>query len=246
MIMTQDEIMDLLKEKFNMIETRDRGGMRYLRFGEGTQWVVSYGMNQYLLNVREKYEWVWQENRDNKGKLENYVLMWENTNFKMELCDDNSLIYKVGQMHLKWLELEKEIKEKKYLMKLNRIKSDFQGIGRYRKIVYIMTKTEVEECKKYAESKGLKLFHYLNELESEDIIYMENIDDWRYQVCNFFYDTIIMHHIQYNPDVSSLRLSIIYDEVETVDEFKVLLDNRIARYKLCKQELKLNKLKEDF
>lgn len=109
-----------------------------------------------------------------------------------------------------------------------------------------MTKTEVEECKKYAESKGLKLFHYLNELESEDIIYMENIDDWRYQVCNFFYDTIIMHHIQYNPDVSSLRLSIIYDEVETVDEFKVLLDNRIARYKLCKQELKLNKLKEDF
>ena len=38
---------------------------------------------------------------------------------------DNSLIYKVGQMHLKWLELEKEIKEKKYKMKLNRIKGDF-------------------------------------------------------------------------------------------------------------------------
>lgn len=125
MIMTQDEIMDLLKEKFNMIETRDRGGMRYLRFGEGTQWVVSYGMNQYLLNVREKYEWMWKENRDKKGELENYELIWENTTFKMELCDDNSLIYKVGQMHLKWLELEKEIKQKKYEMKLNRIQSDF-------------------------------------------------------------------------------------------------------------------------
>lgn len=109
-----------------------------------------------------------------------------------------------------------------------------------------MTVEEVAECKKYAESKGFVLFHYLNELASKDIIYMENIENWRYQLCNFFDDTITMHHIQYNPDVSSLRLSIIYDEVETVDEFKVLLDNTIARYKLCKQELKLNKLQEDF
>lgn len=107
-----------------------------------------------------------------------------------------------------------------------------------------MTNAEVIECKNYAESKGFKLFHYLNELASEDIIYMENIENWCYQFCNFFHDTITMHHIQYNPDVSSL--SIIYDEVETVDEFKVLLDNRITRWKLCKQELKLNKLKEDF
>ena len=37
----------------------------------------------------------------------------------------NSLIYKVGQLYLKWLELEKEIKEKQYQMKLNRIKWDF-------------------------------------------------------------------------------------------------------------------------
>ena len=126
MIMSQDEVMDLLKERFNMVETKDRAGMRYLRFGEGTQWVVSYGMNKYLLNVREKYEWHWLENRDKKtGELESYELIWENTTFKMELCDDNTLIYKVGQMHLKSLELEKEIKQKKYEMKLNRIQSDF-------------------------------------------------------------------------------------------------------------------------
>lgn len=126
MIMSQDEIMDLLKERFNMVETKDRAGMRYLRFGEGTQWVVSYGMNKYLLNVREKYEWHWFEHRDKKTlELESYELIWENTTFKMELCDDNTLIYKVGQMHLKWLELEKEIKQKKYEMKLNRIQSDF-------------------------------------------------------------------------------------------------------------------------
>lgn len=126
MIMSQDEILDLLKERFNMVETKDRAGMRYLRFGEGTQWVVSYGMNKYLLNVREKYEWHWLENRDKKTfELESYELIWENTTFKIELCDDNTLIYKVGQMHLKWLELEKEIKQKKYEMKLNRIQSDF-------------------------------------------------------------------------------------------------------------------------
>lgn len=122
--MSQNEILDLLKEKFNMLETKDRGGYRYLRFGEGTQWVVSTGMNQYMLNVREKYEWHWLEHWE-KDILHSYELIWENTTFKMELCDDNSLIYKVGQMHLKWLELEKEIKEKKYQMKLNRIKNDF-------------------------------------------------------------------------------------------------------------------------
>lgn len=126
MIMSQDELLDLLKEKFNMVETKDRAGMRYLRFGEGTQWVVSNGMNRCLLNVREKYEWHWIEHRNPKTwELESYELIWENTTFKMELCDDNTLIYKVGQMHLKWLELEKEIKQKKYQMKLNRIKSDF-------------------------------------------------------------------------------------------------------------------------
>ena len=126
MIISQDEAINLLKERFNMLETQDRAGMRYLRFGQGTQWVVSTGMNQYLLNVRENYAWNWLEHRDKKTfELESYDLIWENTTFKMELCDNDSLIYKVGQLHLKWLELEKEIKEKKYQMKLNRINEDF-------------------------------------------------------------------------------------------------------------------------
>ena len=125
MIMSQDEILDLLKERYNMVETRGRSGMRYLRFGEGTQWVVSNGMNPYFLNVREKYEWIWLEHRYNNGEVESYILDWVNTKFNTEICDDVSLINKVGQMYLKWLELEKEIKQKKYEMKLNRIKGDF-------------------------------------------------------------------------------------------------------------------------
>lgn len=134
MIMSQDEILDLLKERYNMVETVDRSGMRYLRFGEGTQWVVSNGMNPYFLNVREKYEWIWEENRDENGELESYILEWVNTKFNTEICDDVSLINKVEQMYLKWRELEKEIKQKKYEMKLNRIKSDFQGIGKFKEI----------------------------------------------------------------------------------------------------------------
>ena len=125
MIISQDEAINLLKERFNMLETQDRAGMRYLRFGQGTQWVVSTGMNQYLLNVREKYDWNWVRDLDKNGQVKSYELIWENTTFKMELCDDNSLIYRVGQLHLRWLELEKEIKEKKYEMKLNRINEDF-------------------------------------------------------------------------------------------------------------------------
>lgn len=125
MIMSQNEVLDILKERYNMVETVDRSGMRYLRFGEGTQWVISNGMNPYFLNVREKYEWIWVENRDNNGELESYILEWVNTKFNQEICDDVSLINKVGQMYLKWLELEKEIKQKKYEMKLNRIQSDF-------------------------------------------------------------------------------------------------------------------------
>lgn len=121
MIISQDEAINLLKERFNMLETKDRAGMRYLRFGQGTQWVVSTGMNKYLLNVRENYDWNWQTDLDKNGKIQNYELIWENTTFKMELCDDNSLIYRVGQLHLRWLELEKEIKQKKYQIKLNRI-----------------------------------------------------------------------------------------------------------------------------
>lgn len=125
MIISQDEAINLLKERFNMLETKDRAGMRYLRFGQGTQWVVSTGMNKYLLNVRENYDWNWQTDLDKNGKIKNYELIWENTTFKMELCDDNSLIYRVGQLHLRWLELEKEIKQKKYQIKLNRIGEDF-------------------------------------------------------------------------------------------------------------------------
>ncbi len=125
MIMLQNKVLDVLKERYNMVETVDRSGMRYLRFGEGTQWVVSNGMNPYFLNVREKYEWIWEENRDENGELESYILEWVNTKFNTEICDDVSLINKVGQMYLKWLELEKEIKQKKYEMKLNRIKGDF-------------------------------------------------------------------------------------------------------------------------
>ena len=123
--MSQDEVLDVLKERYNMVETVDRSGMRYLRFGEGTQWVVSNGMNPYFLNVMEKYEWILLEHRDKNGKLESYDLIWKNTKFNTEICDDVILINKVGQMYLKWLELEKEIKQKKYEMKLNRIKSDF-------------------------------------------------------------------------------------------------------------------------
>lgn len=108
-----------------MLETKDRAGMRYLRFGQGTQWVVSTGMNKYLLNVRENYDWNWISDLDKSGKIHSYELIWENTTFKMELCDDNNLIYRVGQLHLRWLELEKEIKQKKYQMKLNRIGEDF-------------------------------------------------------------------------------------------------------------------------
>ena len=134
MIMSQDEVLDVLKERYNMVETVDRSGMRYLRFGEGTQWVVSNGMNPYFLNVMEKYEWILLEHRDKNGKLESYDLIWKNTKFNTEICDDVILINKVGQMYLKWLELEKEIKQKKYEMKLNRIKSDFQGIGMFKEI----------------------------------------------------------------------------------------------------------------
>lgn len=136
MIMSQDEVLDILKERYNMVETVDRSGMRYLRFGEGTQWVISNGMNPYFLNVREKYEWIWEENRDENGELESYILDWVNTKFNTEICDDVSLINKVGQMYLKWLELEKEIKQKKYEIKLNRIQSDFQGIGLFKEFYY--------------------------------------------------------------------------------------------------------------
>ncbi len=109
-----------------------------------------------------------------------------------------------------------------------------------------MTEAEVAECKKYAESKGFVLFHYQDGISAEDVIYMENKDNCYNQVCNFFDDIVAMHHIQFKPDISYLRLSARSDEVETVDSFKVLLDNLIIRWKACKEEIKLYKLKKDF
>lgn len=109
-----------------------------------------------------------------------------------------------------------------------------------------MTEAEVAECKKYAESKGFVLFHYQDGIGAEDVIYMENKDNCYNQVCNFFDDIVAMHHIQFKPDISYLRLSARSDEVETVDSFKVLLDNLIIRWKACKEKIKLYKLKEDF
>lgn len=109
-----------------------------------------------------------------------------------------------------------------------------------------MTEAEVAECKKYAESKGFVLFHYSNELSSEDIIYMDNVDKWYYMLCNFFDDVVTLHHIRYRPEESCLNMSIRSDEVETVDEFKVLLDDLVKRWKAYKEDIKLHKLKEDF
>ena len=110
-----------------------------------------------------------------------------------------------------------------------------------------MTEAEVAECKKYAESKGFVVFHYQDAIGAEDVIYMENKENWRNKLCQFFdYDIVAMHYIQYNPEISYLNMSARSDEVETVDEFKVLLDDKIKTWKAHKEEIKLYKLKEDF
>lgn len=109
-----------------------------------------------------------------------------------------------------------------------------------------MTEAEVAECKKYAESKGFVLFHYQDAIASEDVIYMENKEICNNKLCQFFDDIVAMHHIKYKPDSSYLRMSARSDEVETVVAFKVILDNMIIRWKACKEEIKLHKLKEDF
>ncbi len=110
-----------------------------------------------------------------------------------------------------------------------------------------MTEAEIAECKKYAKSKGFILFHYEDGIGAEDIIYMENKEKCYYKVCQFFdYDIVAMHYIQYKPDISYLRMSARSDEVETVDEFKVLLDDKIKTWKYYKEEIKLYKLNEDF
>lgn len=112
---------------------------------------------------------------------------------------------------------------------------------------YIMTEAEVAECKKYAESKGFILFHYKDAIGAEDVIYMENKENCYNKLCQFFdYDIVAMHHIQFKADISYLRLSARSDEVETVEAFKVLLDNMIIRWKCCKEQIKLYKLNEDF
>lgn len=109
-----------------------------------------------------------------------------------------------------------------------------------------MTVEEVAECKKYAESKGFVLFHYKDAVAEEDTIYMENMEKWQYKVCNFFDDIVAIHHIKYWAGQEYLKMSARSEEVETVDDFKVLLDDTIKRWKCYKEEIKLYKLKEDF
>lgn len=105
---------------------------------------------------------------------------------------------------------------------------------------------DVAECKKYAESKGFVLHHYADEIAEEDMIYMDNVKNCHNLICNFFDDVVAIHHIQFNKSVQLLRCSARSDEVETVDEFKALLDNLVIRWKVLKQELKLDKISEDF
>ena len=99
--MIGDEALDYLKEKYNMVETVDRGGYRYLRFAPGTQWVACTGMNKYVISLRDKFEWKWL------------------------VCDKECLDSVMDRLYNQWKKLEQEIKEKKYQMKLNHIKLDF-------------------------------------------------------------------------------------------------------------------------
>ena len=108
-----------------------------------------------------------------------------------------------------------------------------------------MTVAEVEECKKYATEQGFIVYDdrdfYGDPIE---VIFMGNERKLFNIIARFGKDWSALHNIRfYN---NKLNCSARADEVKTVDEFKELLDNRIKRWKLCKQELKLNKLKEDF
>ena len=123
--MIGDEALDYLKEKYNMVETVDRGGYRYLRFAPGTQWVACTGMNKYVINLRDKFEWKWLEHWDKNGILHSYELIWEDTIFKSTLCEKVCLDPAMDNMFHQWEKLEKEIKEKQYKIKLNHIKLDF-------------------------------------------------------------------------------------------------------------------------
>ena len=109
-----------------------------------------------------------------------------------------------------------------------------------------MTVEEVAECKKYAESKGFVLFHYKDAVAEEDTIYMDNVKHCYNLICNFFDDIVALHYVQFNESIDLLKCSARSDEVETVDEFKTLLDNLVIRWKILKQKLKLNKINEDF
>lgn len=108
-----------------------------------------------------------------------------------------------------------------------------------------MTVAEVEECKKYATEQGFIVYDdrdfYGQPIE---VIFMGNERKLFNIIARFGKDWAALHNIRfYN---NNLNCTARADEVKTVDAFKTLLTNRIARYKLCKQELKLNKLKEDF
>jgi hypothetical protein len=122
--MKTDEALDYLRDKYHMIDTTI-AGVRYLRFGEGLQWVVCTGHNDMLVNMRNGYGWKWLEHRDKEGKLENIELIFDMTIFNSTFCEPVYMDSKMDELYKKHQILEKEIKEKKYQMKLNRIESDF-------------------------------------------------------------------------------------------------------------------------
>ena len=108
-----------------------------------------------------------------------------------------------------------------------------------------MTKAEIEECKKYATEQGFIVYDdhdfYGNSIK---VIFMENKRKLFNMIARFGKDWTALHNIRcYNND---LQCSARADEVESVEEFKTILNKRLVRWKVLKQELKLNKLSEDF
>ena len=121
--MHTNEALDYLRDKYHMVD-RTVAGVRYLYFDIGLQWVVCTGHNDMLLLMRDNYSWSWLEHRT-EGKVENIELIWDMTSFSSTFCDPEFTDSKMDALYAKHQILEKEIKEKKYLMKLNRIASDF-------------------------------------------------------------------------------------------------------------------------
>lgn len=108
-----------------------------------------------------------------------------------------------------------------------------------------MTEAEVAECKKYATEQGFIVYDdrdfYGQPIE---VIFMGNERKLFNIIARFGKDWSALHNIRfYN---NKLNCTARADEVQTVDEFKTLLTNRIVRWKVLKEKLKLNKLNEDF